>query len=465
LRLLGQIEWNTTSLNTGYAHVVEAASLAVGVDDAVARRLAMLAASLAAWGATAPSGSDLVALLPAAEPDAPAVEQATLFLLDGFRAVTNRAWSRAAEAFGAAFTLAEGQDVGDDWVLQPNLAIAAIHLDDDIRGLRLHDEQLVAARQSGALTMADHALTRRFTFQVATGAWVEAAAGAAEALSLASSIGHTGLTALPSAQLALMAALRNDDAADRHLTEAKTIREKYPLGITDVLVTDLLHWTRGLREGTNAAAALPHLENISSASMRRLAALDRVEAAVRAGRTDLAQDWHAELREFAEGTRTASAVAVSEHAAALVADPAAAVEHFERALDAHGRSPRVPNRARTELAFGEFLRRAGRRVDARAHLRAALAIFEQLRAAGYVERAAQELRASGETARRNDPKSTQSLTPTEIQVAQLVAQGLSNRDVAAQLFVSPRTVDFHLRNVFSKLSITSRGELARVALG
>jgi DNA-binding CsgD family transcriptional regulator len=105
-------------------------------------------------------------------------------------------------------------------------------------------------------------------------------------------------------------------------------------------------------------------------------------------------------------------------------------------------------------------------VDARAHLREALTTFEDLGAQPWAERARQELRASGETARRRaHPDDGAALTPQELQVATLVAQGMSNRDVAGQLFVSPRTVDFHLRNVFAKLGISSRGELARVTLG
>jgi DNA-binding NarL/FixJ family response regulator len=141
-----------------------------------------------------------------------------------------------------------------------------------------------------------------------------------------------------------------------------------------------------------------------------------------------------------------------------------AEEHFRLALAAHSRSPRVPDRARTELAFGEWLRRARRRVDAREHLRAALAIFEELGAAPLAERAAQELRASGETARRRDVSTATDLTAQERQVAALVRQGLSNKDAAARLFVSPRTIDFHLRNVFSKLGVSSRAELTALAL-
>ncbi|PWU58113.1 LuxR family transcriptional regulator, partial [Micromonospora globispora] len=120
--------------------------------------------------------------------------------------------------------------------------------------------------------------------------------------------------------------------------------------------------------------------------------------------------------------------------------------------------------ARTHLAFGEHLRRARRRVDARGHLRTALALFEDLGATPWAERAAQELRASGETARRRDVTTANELTPQERQVAALVRQGLSNRNVAAQLFVSPRTVDFHLRNCYSKLGVSSRAELTALPL-
>jgi DNA-binding CsgD family transcriptional regulator len=103
-------------------------------------------------------------------------------------------------------------------------------------------------------------------------------------------------------------------------------------------------------------------------------------------------------------------------------------------------------------------------VDARTELRAALSAFEELHADPLADRARQELRASGETARKRDPSTQLDLTPMERTVAELVGQGLSNKDVAAQCWVSPRTVAFHLRNVFSKLGISSRAELAHLDL-
>jgi DNA-binding CsgD family transcriptional regulator len=103
-------------------------------------------------------------------------------------------------------------------------------------------------------------------------------------------------------------------------------------------------------------------------------------------------------------------------------------------------------------------------VDARTHLRAALETFEDLRAEPLAARAAQELRASGETARKRDVSTALHLTPMERQVAELARQGLSNKDIAVQCWVSHRTVAFHLRNVFTKVGVSSRGELARLDL-
>ena len=167
---------------------------------------------------------------------------------------------------------------------------------------------------------------------------------------------------------------------------------------------------------------------------------------------------------FAQATGWPWADAAISYGRALLAEPADAPGWFEKALTHHARAHRPYELARTHLAYGELLRRSQRRVDARPHLRTALAIFEDLHAEPLVTRAAQELRASGESARKRDPSTLTALTPMELQVAQLVGQGLSNKDVATQLWISPRTVAFHLRGAFAKLGVSSRGELGRLDL-
>jgi DNA-binding CsgD family transcriptional regulator len=196
----------------------------------------------------------------------------------------------------------------------------------------------------------------------------------------------------------------------------------------------------------------------------RTTAIDRMDAAVRAGRPDDAAAVVEELAAFAAATGAVWAASAADHGRALLADGADAERHFRAALERASEHTRPFNRARTELAFGEYLRRARRRTDAREHLRSAAAAFETLGARRWADRAAEELRASGEALRRRDDSEVTPLTAQELQVARLVQQGLANREVASRLFVSPRTVDFHLRNVFAKLGIASRGALAQIDL-
>lgn len=129
---------------------------------------------------------------------------------------------------------------------------------------------------------------------------------------------------------------------------------------------------------------------------------------------------------------------------------------FTAALAHHTGSGRLYDRARTHLAYGEWLRRTQPRVDAREHLRRALEFFNDVHASPLGERATAELRASRETARKRDPSTLVKLTPMELKVAQLVSSGLSNKDVAAKIWVSPRTVAFHLRNIFAKAGVSSQ---------
>ncbi len=225
----------------------------------------------------------------------------------------------------------------------------------------------------------------------------------------------------------------------------------------------LAHWAAARQPDLPPASALHHLERIDLPVVRGLAALDRVETAAGADRRDLAEQWLEELRAFAEGTDMAWAWAAVHHCRAVLGGPTPRTTSGWPSSGTRSR-PRAPARARTQLALGEYLRRHRRRTDAREPLRAALDTFEALGAGAWAERARRELRASGETARRGPDLVATELTPSEEQIAALVRQGLSNKDVAGRLFVSPRTVDFHLRNVYTKLGITSRTELAAMAL-
>jgi DNA-binding CsgD family transcriptional regulator len=146
--------------------------------------------------------------------------------------------------------------------------------------------------------------------------------------------------------------------------------------------------------------------------------------------------------------------------AGLAADDDAFGDRFERALELHARTPDSFETARTRLAYGERLRRGRERRLAREQLRAALEAFERLDAAPWAERARAELAATGETLRRRDPSAVETLTPQELRIAHVLAAGRTTREAAAALFLSPKTVEFHLRSVYRKLDIHSRAELA-----
>jgi DNA-binding CsgD family transcriptional regulator len=260
--------------------------------------------------------------------------------------------------------------------------------------------------------------------------------------------------------------LQGRDDYDDLLARLENVVTTHPLGILSDPVHDLTRWAKGLRaaDSGDSSGAFHQLARFRMPVLARMAAADRIEAAVRAGDTATASGWTEELARFADATRRPWALATVAYGRALTVSQGERDSWFRESLAHHQRAVRPLDTARTQLAYGEWLRRSQRRVDAREHLRHAAETFQDLRAAHLAARATQELRASGETARRRDPSTLVKLTPTELQIAQLVSSGMSNKEVAAQCWISPRTVAFHLRNVFAKAGVTSRGELARLDL-
>ncbi|HXN78012.1 MAG TPA: AAA family ATPase, partial [Candidatus Dormibacteraeota bacterium] len=186
---------------------------------------------------------------------------------------------------------------------------------------------------------------------------------------------------------------------------------------------------------------------------------DIVDALVRLGRLEEAREASDRYQPTAEAKGQPFALARAARARALLAGDNSCADEFEISLHHHEATSDTFERARTHLYYGERLRRMRRRVDARRQLRAALKTFDQLGAAPWAERAMTELQASGETARIRDDSSRQQLTPQELQVALTLAEGTTTREAAARLYLSPKTVEYHLRHVYDKLEIRSREEL------
>jgi len=184
------------------------------------------------------------------------------------------------------------------------------------------------------------------------------------------------------------------------------------------------------------------------------------DALVRVGRVDEARETAARYASRAAVKGQPWALARAARAVALTCPDAEIDQHFDRALAYHARTLDSFELARTQLSHGSRLRRARRRVNARPPLRSALATFEALGAAPWADQAAVELHATGETTHRRSGTALDELTPQELQVAQMLAGGRTTREAAAALFLSPKTVEYHLRHVYMKLGISSRAELA-----
>jgi DNA-binding CsgD family transcriptional regulator len=187
-----------------------------------------------------------------------------------------------------------------------------------------------------------------------------------------------------------------------------------------------------------------------------------VEAAARTGRTELGRRALDQLREATTAAGTDYALGIEARSRALLSDGTQADVLYREAIDRLGRTRARAELARTHLLYGEWLRRERRRLDGRAHLRTAHERFSAMGAEAFAERAARELLATGETARKRSSDTAGALTAQEAQVARLAREGLSNPEIGARLFISPRTVQYHLGKVFGKLEISSRSQLERV---
>jgi DNA-binding CsgD family transcriptional regulator len=188
-----------------------------------------------------------------------------------------------------------------------------------------------------------------------------------------------------------------------------------------------------------------------------------VEAAARVGDSKLARGALERLAETTQPAGTNFALGIEARSRALVSDGATAEEPYREAIDRLGQTQLRPELARAQLLYGEWLRREGRRVDARRQLRTAYDLFDAIGMEGFAERARRELLATGEKVRQRSPETRDELTAQEEQIARLARDGLSNPEIGGQLFISARTVEWHLRKVFTKLGISSRRQL-RIAL-
>lgn len=334
---------------------------------------------------------------------------------------------------------------------------------------RLTARSLDPLRAQGRLSMLARALCVQAGSAARLGDVRAAHLAAEEAAELARETGQPLVHAMVHAIRAQIAAVCGDPRAEAWAAEAE--RTALPCGARPALaIVQMARGQEALCQG-RYGDAFGHLQRVFDPVdpafhpwLRFYGVAELVEAAVRSEFTEAAREVLRELTPLAEGTPSPALHCGVSLARALLSPPDAAEQLYRVALDA------VPvdwpfERARVHLALGAWLRRHRRPADSRVVLQAAREVFDALGASAWAERARQELRAAGTSSPRQDPAAVDRLTSTELHVAQLAAQGLTNREIGERLYVSPRTVSTHLQRMFPKLGVTSRGELAAVLRG
>ncbi|WP_416961709.1 LuxR C-terminal-related transcriptional regulator [Streptomyces sp. Agncl-13] len=363
---------------------------------------------------------------------------------------------------------------GGDPTLLIHAGIAALMLGDHTRATTATVRAAASARARGATVVVAQAMEFRAYAEFWTGHPRAAETAAADALWQAHATGQDNGACHLQAALAMFAALTGDGDVCR---ERAAAARSYALGRGLGLPAALAQWALAyldLSSGRFAAAAarLRALAGFGPGhghrAIRHLATPHYVEAAARSGDTRIARAAHADYDRWARAVRSPDDLALSARCRALLAPGDEAVEHYRSALDLHARGTRDFERARTELLFGGALRRLRRRTEARDRLHTSLEAFESFGAPHCAAQARAELRALGTpvaatglpTPGALDP--TTRLTAQQLMVARMAADGATNREIAVRLALSPRTIDHHLRGVFSRLGIRSRIELVRL---
>jgi DNA-binding CsgD family transcriptional regulator len=207
------------------------------------------------------------------------------------------------------------------------------------------------------------------------------------------------------------------------------------------------------------AAAVEASEDTPELFIATWALSELIEAATRTEKADLARGALARLDAQTEASDADWALGIHARSRALVSERETAESLYREAVDRLGRTQLRPELARAHLLYGEWLRREGRRADSRAQLRTAHDMLGAIGMEGFAERARRELLATGEKVRRRTADTRDQLTAQEAQIARLARDGLSNPEIGARLYISPRTVEWHLHKVFTKLGVTSRKQL------
>jgi DNA-binding CsgD family transcriptional regulator len=386
-------------------------------------------------------------------------------LLDGLAVLVTEGHAQAAPLLSQVARIFAGEEIpmAERLRWSPVAVLAATTVWDEECWHAIIAGQLQSCREAGLLAQLLIWVNSMALVTILHGDFAAAASLVAEgeAISAATGIRFPPLGAV------LLAGFRGAEAEATPLIEAmisaardagQGIMVRWSQYVSAVLSNGLGRYEKARAEA-QAAEQAPELY----VSMFALPEL--IEAASRTGQARLAADALGRLAEATSIGQTDWGQGIYARSRALLSDGEDAERWYRDAVDRLSRTSFRAELARAHLLYGEWLRREGRRADARAQLRTAHEMFDAIGMQAFAERARRELRATGETVRRRTAATRDQLTPQEAQIARLARAGLSNPEIAAQLFLSPRTVEYHLAKIFTKLDITSRRQLRQALPG
>ena len=377
-------------------------------------------------------------------------------LLDGLALLVTDGPAAAAPVLRQAVTAFASGDISREEGLASGWLAASVLWDDDA-GRAIMDREVRLAREAGALDELPVNLVPLAMSATWRGDLAEAASLIAEGDAVCE---VTGSRLAPYAAM-FLAAMRGNQAELTSLAEAAIAAAE--AGGEGAAVT-YAHWVaailhNGLGRYADALAAAGQARAGSHLYVSMWALPELIEAAVRTSNTEVAAGALERLAESTSVSGTDWALGVEARSRALLSEDETADRLYREAIERLGRTRMRAELARAHLLYGEWLRRENRRIDAREQLRASYQMLTAMGLDGFAERARRELLATGETVRKRTVETLTDLTAQEAQIAKLARDGRTNQEIAAQLFISPRTVEWHLGNVFTKLGITSRKDL------
>ena len=466
-RLRAEITFARTRGRDAPALLLDAARRLEPHDAAMARETHLEAMAAALFAGRLGDGPGVRETAEAAQaaPAAPQPPRAIDLLVDGLATRFTEGYAAGVPplrtALGA-FRSVEGLTASDVRWLWLACRLAQDLWDDELWE-ELATRALRVARETGALRVLPTAATYRACLHVHEGAFGAASSLIAETDAI---VDATGLAPLKLASM-MLAAWRGNEAEALGVLEtglplATARGEGMALGVADWATALLYNGHGRYAEALAAAQRACEYEDVGPFAW---ALAELIEAGVRSGATDAASAALDRLSERTQASGTDWALGIEAGSRALLSDERGTEPLHREAVERLERSRGVVHLARARLLYGEWLRREHRRVDAREQLRAAHDHFGRIGAEAFAERARRELAATGETVRKMTVETRDLLTPQEAQIARMASDRQTNPEIGAKLFISPRTVEYHLKKVFTKLDIGSRKELAGALAG